>query len=55
MNNTVISAEKKIAGSSLTNLKEMIKEYAISGDKILFLGGRGTGKELFARLYRKLP
>jgi len=51
MDNTHSEIENEIFGSSLANLKDMVKEYAESGDNIIFLGDRGTGKELFARLY----
>lgn len=40
-----------IIGESLKNLKSFIEILAASDEKILFVGDRGTGKELFAKLY----
>ena len=41
----------KIIGASLNNLKELVIQYADQGTNILLLGPRGSGKELFAKLY----
>jgi len=46
-----LSAKKRIIGTSLNNLKELVIHFARSGKNILLIGASGTGKELFAELY----
>lgn len=48
---SVDEASGAILGNSLDNLKELVIEYANSGNNILFAGAPGVGKELFANLY----
>jgi transcriptional regulator with AAA-type ATPase domain len=51
--NTPDIRDDEIIGASLNNLKSIIETFALQGEKLLFLGGRGTGKELLAKLYKK--
>ena len=48
-----LPTKDKIIGTSLNNLKELVIQYANQGTNILLSGPRGSGKELFARLYQE--
>ena len=48
-----LPTKDKIIGASLNNLKELVLQYATQGTNILLLGPRGSGKELFAKLYQE--
>jgi DNA-binding NtrC family response regulator len=47
------SKKNNIIGTSLSNLKELVCQFALAGKNILLIGASGTGKELFAELYKK--
>jgi DNA-binding NtrC family response regulator len=48
-----LPTKNKVIGTSLNNLNELVIQYADQGTNILLLGPRGTGKELFAKLYQE--
>ena len=49
--NNQSSSEINIIGDSLEQLKSFIEVLAASNESTLFVGDRGTGKELFVKLY----
>ncbi len=48
-----LPTEDEIIGTSLYNLKELVIQHADEGKNVLLLGPRGSGKDLFARLYQE--
>jgi transcriptional regulator with GAF, ATPase, and Fis domain len=48
-----LPTKDKIISDSLNNLKELVIQFAKIGTNILLAGPRGSGKELFARLYQE--
>ena len=48
-----MSQEDQVIGKAYIQVKEIVKKYAKNDENILFVGERGTGKEEFAKLYKK--